>query len=66
MGYSADVCGFMGACLLLSGMLMAIISGPLIDRFFTHHLALLSKIFVPVIGVAWLSLIWAGMCSIFG
>jgi len=59
MGYSAEVSGLMGACLLLSGMLMAIITAPIIDRYFTHHLAPLSKVFVPVIAVGWLSLIWA-------
>jgi len=59
MGYSADVSGFMGACLLLSGMLMAIVTAPIIDRYFTHHLARLGKVFVPFIAVGWLSLIWA-------
>ncbi|KAF8813928.1 MFS general substrate transporter [Phlegmacium glaucopus] len=59
MGYSADVSGFMGACLLLSGMVAAIVSAPLIDRFFTHHLARLAKVLVPFIAVGWLSLIWA-------
>lgn len=54
----------MGACLLLSGMLAAIVAAPVIDRYFTHHLALLSKILVPFIAVGWLSLIWAGMYSI--
>jgi MFS transporter, FLVCR family, MFS-domain-containing protein 7 len=64
MGYSADVSGFMGACLLLSGMLMAIVTTPIIDRFFSHHLARISKVLVPFIAVGWLSLIWAGMSSL--
>jgi len=59
VGYSADISGFMGACLLLSGMVMAIITGPIVDRYFTHHLARLSKVLVPFIAVGWLSLIWA-------
>ncbi|KAF8813927.1 MFS general substrate transporter [Phlegmacium glaucopus] len=59
MGYSADLSGFMGACLLLSGMVAAIATGPIIDRFFPYSLALLSKILVPIIAVGWLSLIWA-------
>lgn len=56
--------GFMGACLLLTGMAAAIITGPVVDRYFTHHLARLSKILVPFIAVGWLSLIWAGRCFI--
>ncbi|KDR75073.1 hypothetical protein GALMADRAFT_248949 [Galerina marginata CBS 339.88] len=59
VGYSPDISGFMGACLLLSGMVAAIISAPLFDRVFTHHLARTSKILVPPVAVAWLTLIWA-------
>ncbi|KAF9464950.1 major facilitator superfamily domain-containing protein [Collybia nuda] len=58
-GYSADESGFMGACLLLSGIVAAIITAPLFDRVFTHHLALTAKILVPILAGAWLSLIWA-------
>ena len=60
MGYSADVSGILGACLLLSGILAAIVTAPLFDRVFTHHLAATSKILVPAVAGAWLSLIWAG------
>jgi len=49
----------MGAALLLSGLIAAIITAPLFDRVFTHHLALTSKFIVPMIAGAWLSLIWA-------
>jgi len=59
VGYSADLSGIIGACLLLTGILGAIISAPLFDRVFTHHLAITSKILVPILGVTWLSLIWA-------
>jgi len=59
VGYSADESGFMGACLLLTGMVAAIITAPLFDRVFTHHLAITSKILVPCVAVGWLSLIWA-------
>jgi hypothetical protein len=49
----------MGATLLLSGLITAIITAPLFDRVLTHHLAITSKIVVPIIAAAWLSLIWA-------
>ncbi|KAF8160671.1 major facilitator superfamily domain-containing protein [Crassisporium funariophilum] len=58
-GYSADQSGFMGACMLLTGMVAAFIVAPLFDRVFTHHLAIISKILVPIVAVGWLSLIWA-------
>jgi len=58
-GYSADISGFMGACLLLSGILAAIITAPLFDRVFIYRLALTAKIMVPIVGAGWLSLIWA-------
>ena len=49
----------MGACLLLTGLVAAIVTSPLFDRVFTHHLALTAKILVPSTAAAWLSLIWA-------
>ena len=45
-------------------MAMAIVTAPIVDRYFVYHLARLGKILVPFIAVGWLSLIWAGMCSI--
>lgn len=48
-----------GAALLLSGIVAAIITSPLFDRVFTHHLALAARIFTPLIAAAWISLIWA-------
>ena len=51
----------MGATLLLAGIIAAIITAPLFDRVFTHHLAITAKVFVPFVGAAWLSLIWAGV-----
>ncbi|KAF8894114.1 major facilitator superfamily domain-containing protein [Infundibulicybe gibba] len=59
VGYSADVSGLMGACLLLTGIIAAIITAPLFDRVFTHHLAITSKFLVPILAGTWLSLIWA-------
>ncbi|EAU91725.1 hypothetical protein CC1G_04493 [Coprinopsis cinerea okayama7 len=57
--YTPDQAGFFGACLLLTGIVGAIISAPLFDRVFTHHLALTTKVFVPVTAAGWFSLIWA-------
>lgn len=51
----------MGACLLLSGIVAAIVTAPLFDRVFTHHLAITIKLIVPILAGTWLSLIWAGM-----
>ncbi|KAF5380571.1 hypothetical protein D9615_004653 [Tricholomella constricta] len=59
VGYTADQSGFLGACLLLTGIVAAIVTAPLFDRVFTHRLAFTAKILVPVVGGAWLSLIWA-------
>ena len=53
----------MGAALLLSGIVGAIASSPLFDRVLTHHLGITVRIFCPIVGVAWLSLIWAGKTS---
>ena len=58
-GYSNTISGLFGAALLLVGLVAAIITAPLFDRVFTHHLALTGKILVPIIGMVWLSLIWA-------
>ncbi|KAK7057238.1 MFS general substrate transporter [Favolaschia claudopus] len=59
VGYSSDTAGFVGATLILSGIVAAIITAPLFDRVFTSHLAITSKVLVPIIAVAWLSCIWA-------
>ncbi|KAF8902884.1 major facilitator superfamily domain-containing protein [Gymnopilus junonius] len=59
VGYSSDESGFMGACLLLAGMVAAIASAPLFDRVFTHRLALSAKILLPFVAVGWFCLIWA-------
>ena len=59
-GYSPEISGLMGATLLLSGIVCSVVTAPLFDRVFTHHLALTCKLACPAIGVLWLSLIWAG------
>jgi len=55
----------MGAALLLTGIVAAIVTAPLFDRVLTHHLAITVKIIVPIIAAGWLSLIWAGVSSSF-
>ncbi|KAH9484995.1 MFS-type transporter [Psilocybe cubensis] len=59
VGYSDDESGLMGACLLLAGMVAAIISAPLFDRVFVHHLAITAKFMIPFAAIGWFSLIWA-------
>lgn len=58
-GYSSDTAGLMGACLLLTGLVAAIITAPLFDRVFTHHLSITTKVLVPCTAAGWLALIWA-------
>ncbi|KAJ4468140.1 major facilitator superfamily domain-containing protein [Lentinula aciculospora] len=59
VGYTDDISGLMGACLLLTGLVAAIATAPLFDRVFTKHLAICAKLLLPILGGAWLSLIWA-------
>ncbi|KAI6134496.1 major facilitator superfamily domain-containing protein [Pisolithus thermaeus] len=59
VGYSDTTCGFLGATLLLSGIIAAVVSAPLFDRVFTHIMGATLKVLVPVVSLAWLSLIWA-------
>jgi hypothetical protein len=59
VGYNETVSGLLGACLLLTGIVAAIITAPLFDRVFTHHLGITTKFLVPVLAGGWLSLIWA-------
>jgi len=58
-GYSDNTSGFMGAALLLAGIVAAIATAPIFDRVLTHHLGITVRTLCPFIGVAWLSLIWA-------
>jgi FLVCR family MFS transporter 7 len=50
----------MGAAMLLSGIVAAIVTSPIFDRVLTHHLGLAVRIICPIVAAAWLSLIWAG------
>ncbi|KAJ7901776.1 major facilitator superfamily domain-containing protein [Mycena olivaceomarginata] len=58
VGYSSDTAGFMGATLILSGIVAAVVTAPLFDRVFTSHLAITAKFLVPILAVAWLCFIW--------
>ncbi|GJE88916.1 MFS general substrate transporter [Phanerochaete sordida] len=58
-GYQSHTSGLMGATILISGVVCALVTSPLSDRVFTHHTALMCKIICPTLGVLWLSLIWA-------
>ncbi|KAI0030798.1 major facilitator superfamily domain-containing protein [Vararia minispora EC-137] len=58
-GYSDNTAGLMGAALLIAGIIAALVTAPLFDRVFTHHLSLTIRVLCPTIGVAWFSLIWA-------
>lgn len=59
-GYSPITSGLMGGIFLLSGLLAAILSAPLFDRVLVWHLAKTVKIALPVLGAAWIGLIFAG------
>ncbi|KZV63362.1 MFS general substrate transporter [Peniophora sp. CONT] len=58
-GYVSSQTGLIGSVLLLSGIAAALCTAPLLDRVLTHHIALAIRILCPIIGLAWLSLIWA-------
>ena len=53
----------MGAVLLLSGIVAAIVTAPLFDRVMTHHLANTTKCLVTIVAAGWVSLIWAGRAT---
>lgn len=58
-GYSATTAGLLGASLMLAGIVSAVVTAPLFDRVFTHRIGLALKTLVPIVSLAWLSLIWA-------
>ncbi|KZS98469.1 MFS general substrate transporter [Sistotremastrum niveocremeum HHB9708] len=58
-GYSEDTAGFMGAALILSGLLSAAVTSPLFDRVLTHHLGITLRATTPFLAAAWIALIWA-------
>ena len=78
-GYSSDASGNMvgilvapvefthydaqGGALILAGIIGALVTSPVFDKVLTHHLGITTKILVPILGVAWFSLIWDGECA---
>jgi FLVCR family MFS transporter 7 len=46
----------------VSGIIAAIVTAPLFDRILTKHLGYTTKVIVPLLSLAWLSLIWDGAC----
>ena len=50
----------MGATLLLVGLVAAVITAPLFDRFFARRLAISIKCICPVIAAGWVALIFGG------
>lgn len=59
VGYSEETAGFVGAALLLMGLLAGIITSPLFDRVLTHHLARSLHILLPPLAACWIGLIFA-------
>ena len=59
-GYSDNTSGFMGATMLLAGIVSSAITSPLFDRVLTRQLGRTSQILVPILSATWVSLIWAG------
>jgi len=59
-GYSDDVSGFMGATLLLAGIVASAITSPIFDRVLTSHLGRTVQVLVPILSATWISMIWAG------
>ncbi|CEL60833.1 Major facilitator superfamily domain-containing protein 7 OS=Homo sapiens GN=MFSD7 PE=2 SV=1 [Rhizoctonia solani AG-1 IB] len=57
-GYSSDEAGIMGGVLILAGIVGAAVLSPVFDRYLTHHLALASKILVPLLAACYIALIW--------
>ncbi|KAF7978235.1 hypothetical protein HWV62_1244 [Athelia sp. TMB] len=53
-GYSDAIAGALGSVLLFVGLGASLIAAPIFDRVFTHHLALVSKVLVPITGALWL------------
>lgn len=57
-GYSDGIAGGLGSTLLFVGLGASLVSAPIFDRVLTHHLALVSKILVPITGALWLVFAW--------
>lgn len=58
-GYSSDEAGFVGAALLFSGILAAIVSAPILDRVLTNHLGMAIRVLMPILAAGWVGFIFA-------
>ncbi|KAF8518726.1 MFS general substrate transporter [Gautieria morchelliformis] len=58
-GYSSSESGLFGATLILAGLVATAIMSPLLDRVFTRYTTMTLKVATPLLGLSWLSLIWA-------
>ena len=54
---------FLGAALLLAGIVAAIATAPLFDRVLTHHLGIAARVFSPIVAFSWFGFIFAGTQS---
>ncbi|ORY76497.1 major facilitator superfamily domain-containing protein [Leucosporidium creatinivorum] len=59
VGYSSNMAGYIGAAVIVSGLIAAIVCAPLLDRYFPFRLALCAKVLVPVIGISFFALTYA-------
>ncbi|KAM0745648.1 MFS general substrate transporter [Meredithblackwellia eburnea MCA 4105] len=59
VGYDENQAGYIGAAIIVSGLISAIVTAPLFDRFFHFRLALAAKILIPISGISFFAFIWA-------
>lgn len=57
-GYSATQSGLLDATLLGAGIIAAITTAPLFDRFLFRWLSILIRVLLPIIAACWVSFIW--------
>ncbi|EJD52795.1 MFS general substrate transporter [Auricularia subglabra TFB-10046 SS5] len=58
-GYSSDEAGFVGAALLFSGIVAAVVSAPILDRVLTNHLGIAIRVLMPILAAGWVGFIFA-------
>ncbi|KAG8887194.1 hypothetical protein FRB99_004306, partial [Tulasnella sp. 403] len=58
-GYDSTQSGIVGAALLIAGIVGALLTAPLFDRWLAHYIGITIRVSVPAIGAGWLSMIWA-------
>lgn len=60
-GYTNDEAGYVTVAFIVAGIVGAVSSGLVIDKFRVHKLIL--KTFVPILGFMYLALLMVGMCK---